>query len=48
MLNIKAVTWSLAIWTSFSFVFCVVYGMLTPSSVHMSSFLSRSCRDSSG
>lgn len=26
MLNIKVVTWSLAIFTSFTFVFCVVYG----------------------
>ena len=39
MLNIKVVTWSLAIWTTFTFVFCVVYGMLTPSSVHMYEFL---------
>ena len=39
MLNIKIVTWSLAIWTAFSFVFCVAYGMLTPSGVHMSAFL---------
>ena len=35
MLNIKVVTWSLAIWTTFTFVFCVVYGLLTPSGVHM-------------
>lgn len=39
MLNIKVVTWSLAIWTTFSFVFCVVYGLLTPSSLHMTAFL---------
>ena len=39
MLNIKIVTWSLAIWTAFSYAFCVVYGMLTPSSIHMSAFL---------
>lgn len=39
MLNIKVVTWSLAIWTTFTFLFCVAYGMLTPSSVHMSAFL---------
>ena len=39
MLNIKVVTWSLAIWTAFSFVFCVVYGMLTPSTEHMDTFL---------
>ncbi len=39
MLNIKVVTWSLAIWTTFSFVFCVVYGLLTPSGLHMYAFL---------
>lgn len=39
MLNIKVVTWSLAIWTTFTFVFCVVYGLVTPSSIHMSAFL---------
>jgi hypothetical protein len=39
MLNIKVVTWSLAIWTAFSFIFCVAFGMLTPSSVHMYAFL---------
>ena len=39
MLNIKVVTWSLAIWTTFTFVFCVVYGLLTPSSMHMTAFL---------
>ena len=39
MLNIKVVTWSLAIWTTFTFVFCVVYSLVTPSSIHMSEFL---------
>ncbi len=39
MLNIKVVTWSLAIWAAFTFVFCVVYGMVTPSSLHMVSLL---------
>ena len=39
MPNIKVVTWSLAIWTAFTFVFCVVYGLLTPSSMHMHAFL---------
>jgi len=39
MLNIKVVTWSLAISMAFSYVFCVVYGLLTPSGVHMSAFL---------
>ncbi len=39
MLNIKVVTWSLAIWAAFTFVFCVVYGLLTPSGVHMYALL---------
>ena len=39
MLNIKVVTWSLAIWTTFTFVFCVLYGLVTPSSIRMSTFL---------
>ena len=32
-------TGSLALWTAISFVFCVVYGVLTPSGVHMNAFL---------
>ncbi len=39
MLNMKVVTWSLASWTAFSFVFCVAYGMVTPASMHMDVFL---------
>ena len=39
MLNIKVVTWSLAIWTAFTFVFCVVYGLVTPASMHMTALL---------
>ena len=39
MLNIKVVTWSLAIWAAFTFAFCVVYGLLTPSGVHMYALL---------
>ena len=35
MLNIKVVTWSLAIWTTFSFLFCVAFAMLTPQSLNM-------------
>ena len=35
MLNIKVVTWSLALWAAF--MFCIIYGLLTPSSlsIHM-------------
>ena len=39
MLNIKVVTWSLAIWAALMFVSCVVYGLLTPASMHMTAFL---------
>ena len=39
MLNIKVVTWSLATWAAFTFVFCIVYGVLTPSSMHMTALL---------
>ena len=39
MLNIKVVTWSLALWTAFTFVFCVVYGLVTPASMHMTTLL---------
>ena len=39
MLNIKVVTWSLAIWSAFTFVFCVVFALLTPSSLYMHSLL---------
>lgn len=39
MQDVKVVTWSLAIWTTFTFVFCVAYGLVTPSSVYMSAFL---------
>ena len=39
MLNIKVVTWSLAIWAALSFTLCVAYGMVTPASMHMTAFL---------
>ena len=39
MLNIKVVTWSLAIWAALMFVSCVVYGLVTPASMHMTAFL---------
>jgi len=39
MLNIKVVTWSLAIWTTFTFGFCVAFAMLTPSSLYMHALL---------
>ena len=39
MLNIKQVTWSLGIFAAISFVFCVIYGLIVPPSLHMASFL---------
>ncbi len=39
MLNIKIVTWSLAIWAALMFVSCAVYGLVTPASMHMTAFL---------
>ena len=35
MLNIKVVTWSLAVWTAFTYIFCVLWGVLSPHSPHM-------------
>ena len=39
MLNIKIVTWSLGIFTSISFIICVIFGLVTPETVHMHQFL---------
>lgn len=39
MLKIKIVTWSLGLFTAISFVICVVYGLVTPESLHMHTFL---------
>ena len=39
MLNIKVVTWSLAIWMALSYVLCIVYGLVTLESGHMVVFL---------
>lgn len=39
MLRIKIVTWSLATFTTVSFLLCVVYGLITPESAHMHTFL---------
>jgi hypothetical protein len=39
MLNMKVVTWALALWSAFTFVFCVAYGLATPESLHMHAFL---------
>ncbi|NIN58531.1 MAG: hypothetical protein GTN56_01645 [Xanthomonadales bacterium] len=39
MLNWKIVCWSLGLTTAVSFVLCVIWGLLTPMSVHMHEFL---------
>jgi 2TM family of unknown function (DUF5676) len=39
MLNTKLVTWSLGLFGGFSFILCVIYGLLTPESIHMHTFL---------
>ncbi|NNE97604.1 MAG: hypothetical protein HKN25_01150 [Pyrinomonadaceae bacterium] len=39
MLNIKVVSWSLGIFAAISFVLCVLYGLITPESIHMHEFL---------
>jgi hypothetical protein len=39
MLNMKIVSWSLGIFTAISFVFCIIYGLIVPQSLHMHEFL---------
>jgi len=39
MLNIKVTTWSLGTFTAFSFILCIIYGLVTPQSIHMHQFL---------
>jgi len=39
MLNIKAVSWSLGIFTAVSFALCVLYGLIVPQSLHTYQFL---------
>lgn len=39
MLPTKHVTWSLALFTSVSYLLCVLFGLLTPEPVHMHQFL---------
>ncbi len=38
-LNLLVVTWSLAIFSSTTFVVCVLYGLIVPESLHMDEFL---------
>lgn len=39
MLNLKVVTWSLALFGAVSFVVCVLYGLIVPEALHMTGFL---------
>ena len=39
VLNIKVVTWSLAVFSSVTYLICVLYGLIVPESLHMSDFL---------
>ncbi len=39
MLNWKVVSWSLGIWAAFSYVLCVIWGLVTPNALHMHEFL---------
>lgn len=39
MLSIKVWMWSLASFSVTSFVLCVIYGLVTPESLHMHTFL---------
>lgn len=39
MLNLKVVVSSLAVWTTFTYLFCVTYGLAVPESYHMHAFL---------
>jgi hypothetical protein len=39
MLNIKLVSWALGLWGAMTFVVCVIYGLVTPQSLHMHAFL---------
>lgn len=39
MLNIKVVTWSLASFSTVTYLICVTYGLIVPESLHMSAFL---------
>jgi hypothetical protein len=38
-LNIRVLTWSLATFTLFTYLVCVVYGLIVPESFHMVQFL---------
>ena len=39
MLNTKLISWSLGLFSAVTFVVCVIYGLITPQSLHMHTFL---------
>lgn len=39
MINTKLTAWALGLFTSLSYVICVVYGLITPESIHMHELL---------
>lgn len=39
MLNMKVVSVALGLWTAFTFVLCVAYGLAVPETLHMHAFL---------
>ena len=38
-LNIRVVTWSLGVFSFFSYLVCIAYGLIVPESLHMTRFL---------
>jgi hypothetical protein len=38
-LNLKVVTWSLAVFAEISYLICVLYGLIVPEALHMTQFL---------
>ena len=38
-LNIRVVTWSLGVFSLFSYVVCIAYGLIVPERLHMTQFL---------
>lgn len=39
MLNTKLVSWALGLFAAITFIVCVIYGLVTPQSLHMHVFL---------
>lgn len=39
MLDTRTVTWALSAFTVVSYLLCVLYGLVTPASIHMTQFL---------